>query len=153
MSQPEEDFIQLAIEQARIAFNQGEVPVGAVIVKENQVIASAYNQTEGLKQATAHCEMLAIQQASRKLDNWRLTDCDIYVTLEPCMMCLGAILNSRIKKLVFSAREPRFGAVYSNLFVKTTTSIYQDPEIIEGILAEESGELIKDFFKKRREKK
>ena len=152
MKQNDLNYMKLALVQAKNAFKLSEVPVGSIIVKEEAILSYGFNQTEDKLKVTAHAEILAINNANEKLSNWRLNDCELYVTLEPCMMCLGAILNSRIKRVVFGAREPRFGAVFSNQFINTTNSIYKDLEIVEGVMADECSELIKEFFRIKRKK-
>jgi tRNA(adenine34) deaminase len=139
-----------SLQLAQLAAQQDEVPVGAIVVHANKVIASAYNQREQLADPTAHAEMIAITQAASHLDSWRLVDCTLFVTLEPCPMCAGAILQSRIPRVVFGALDPKAGAV---------TSLYQlldDPrlnhrcEVVGGVLALECGKVLTDFFELKR---
>lgn len=127
----------------------GEVPVGAVIVKDGEVIASAYNQRESGHDATAHAEVTAIQQACKKLGTWRLTGCDLYVTLEPCPMCAGAIVNARINHVFYGAKDARGGAMGSILDLRAYP-LFFTPEVSEGICEEECRELLQQFFQKRR---
>lgn len=145
-----ESFMYRALAEAARAEQEGEVPVGAIIVYEDHVIAAAHNQREQLRDPTAHAEMIAITQAAEHLQSWRLTGCRMYVTLEPCPMCAGAILQARIPELVFGAYDPKAGAV---------TSLYQildDPRLnhrtaaLGGILATECGNLLSQFFAARR---
>jgi tRNA(adenine34) deaminase len=137
-----------ALQEAEKALDENEVPVGAVVVKENKIIGRGYNQIERLKDATAHAEMIAITSASNHIGNWRLSDCSIYVTLEPCIMCIGALLASRMKNLYFSTFDPKFGASGSvhNLaeYSKTNHKI----NVYSGIYAEESKKLLQSFFKR-----
>lgn len=144
-----EKFMKLALEQAQIAFNAGEVPVGAVIVDSNgNIIASAYNQTEKLKTQTAHAEMLALQQAGQKIGDWRLKECTLYVTLEPCAMCMSAILLSRISKISFAAGSPLFGYRVDK---QISFALYNCPVTIqEGILDKDASVLLRSFFRSRR---
>ncbi len=144
-------FMHLALAEARKSAACNEVPVGALIVKDNKVIASAHNLTETKKDATAHAEILAIQQASAQLNNWRLTDCTLFVTLEPCTMCLGAIRLARISTLVFGARDERLGACGSLYDLSLTKSILPEPRVISGILEQECADILKNFFKNVRQ--
>ena len=148
----EEKFIKEAIKLAKISATEGEVPVGAVIVKGDKIIATGRNTRENTNNATAHAEMQAIENACEKLNSWRLCECELYCTLEPCAMCAGAIINTRIKKVVFGAFEPKFGSCGSviNLF---DLPFNHKPEVIPGILKDECSNLMKDFFKKIREVK
>ncbi|WP_442878406.1 tRNA adenosine(34) deaminase TadA [Clostridium sp.] len=143
--------MSLAIREAMKAAQIGEVPVGAVIVKDNQVIASAYNMKENLKSATAHAEMIAIKKASDLLGGWRLLDCDIYVTLEPCVMCAGAIVQSRFRRVIFGAYDRRFGGCRSLYTIPDDGRLNHRVEIIEGVMEGDCSALLSDFFKKRRE--
>ncbi|MCB9747969.1 MAG: tRNA adenosine(34) deaminase TadA [Candidatus Omnitrophica bacterium] len=143
-------YMQEALKQAKIAFEKDEVPVGAVITHQNQIIAKAHNQVETLNDPTAHAEMIAITQASNSLRSKWLYDCDMYVTLEPCSMCAGALVLARLKRVFFGATDPKTGACGS------LYSIVQDPrlnhkvEIIPGILADECAALIRRFFQQKR---
>jgi tRNA(adenine34) deaminase len=137
-----------ALQEAEKALAENEVPVGAVVVKDYKIIGRGYNQIERLKDATAHAEMIAITSASNHIGNWRLSECSIYVTLEPCIMCTGALLASRIKNLYFSTFDPKFGASGSvhNLaeYSKTNHKI----NVYSGIYSEESKKLLQTFFNK-----
>ena len=137
------------------AGSQGEIPIGAVIVRNGKIISKAYNKREKSQIATHHAEILAIQKACKKLKSWRLEDCEMYVTLEPCIMCAGAIIQARIKKVVYAATEPKFGAAESvlNIFNHLEYKFNHEVEVVSGILKEESTELIKSFFKELRKKK
>ncbi len=141
-----------ALKEAKKALLLKEVPVGAVIVYNDKIIARAYNKRETLNRPTAHAEILAIEKASKKLESWRLEDCIMYITLEPCLMCSGAIIQSRIKKVIYGALDPRFGTHVSkiNLFdVKFNHTV----DIQGGILKDECSNIIKDFFKDLRGQK
>lgn len=135
--------MRLALNEAKKAFKKNEVPVGAVIVKNGKVIARAYNEKETKKNAIKHAEIIAIEKACKKNRNWHLDDCEIYITLEPCMMCMGAICESRIKKIVYSASSPKYGASHY---------LNQNKKIIieKDILKDESVFLLKSFFYKKR---
>lgn len=145
-------YMEEALKEAKIAFALGEIPVGCIIVKDDEIISRAHNLTEKLQKTTAHAEILAIEKASQKLNSWRLEDCTMYITLEPCIMCSGAIINSRIKRVVYGATQPKFGAHKSltNVFeIKTNHNV----EIDSDVLTEESNILLKTFFKKLRSEK
>lgn len=142
----DEFYMKEALKEAHFAYDLKEVPVGCVIVKNNEIIARAYNLKESKQSSLAHAEMLAIEEACNKLGTWRLEDCDLYVTLEPCLMCSGAIINSRIKRVIYGALEPKFGAHKSltNVFdIKFNHKV----EVVSQVLAEESNKLLKSFFK------
>lgn len=145
-------YMEEALKEAKLAFDKGEIPVGCIVVKDDQIISRSHNLTETNKLTSAHAEMLAIKEASKKLNSWRLVDCEMYVTLEPCIMCSGAIINSRIKKLVYGAPQPKFGAHQSltNVFDLNTN---HKVKITSGILQDESNILLKSFFKKLRSEK
>ena len=147
-----EKYMLLALKEAEKAFNKGEVPVGCVIVKDDVVIAKAHNLRQTKKSALAHAEILAIQKASKKLNSWILEDCVMYVTLEPCAMCAGTIIQSRIKKLVYGANEPKFGACGSvvNLF---EYKFNHQVEVESNVMKEESAKLLKNFFQILRQNK
>lgn len=147
-----EKYMALALKEAEKAFKKNEVPVGCVIIKDDKVIARAHNLRQTKKSVLGHAEILAIEKASKKLNSWILEDCTIYVTLEPCPMCAGTILQSRIKKLVFAANEPKFGACGSviNLFEK---KFNHEVEVIPNVLQEESSKLLKNFFQILRQNK
>jgi tRNA(adenine34) deaminase len=145
----DERFMREAIRQARKAAEKGEVPVGAVIVREGKILARGYNRPIRANDPTAHAEVIAIRRAARRLDNYRLPDCDLYVTIEPCAMCLGAILQARVRRLVYGAADQKAGAVRSIVrfpIEKTNHRL----EIAAGVLAEESTRLIREFFRQRR---
>ncbi len=139
-----------ALEQAQIAYENEEVPVGAVIVKNDRIIARGYNQTETLKDATAHAEMIAITSAMNFLQDKYLTECDIYVTLEPCLMCTGALKLARIRNIYIAASEPKFGACGSVYNVVEDEKYNHKPKVFFGIYEQESKELLQKFFAKKR---
>ncbi len=146
----DDDFMRLAIFQAQTAFQLDEVPVGAVIVKQGRIIAAAHNQCVALRDATAHAEMLAITQAAESVGDWRLEQCTLYVTLEPCIMCAGAILNSRIPRVVFGALDPKGGAVASLFNLLEDSRLNHRCEIVVGLQSANSGQLLTDFFSRKR---
>ena len=146
-------FMGEALRQARIAGNRGEVPVGAVVVRGTEVIARASNQVEQLKDATAHAEMLAITQAESVVGDWRLTDCSLYVTKEPCPMCAGAIVHVRMHKVVFGCPDPRGGAAGGAINLLQMEGLNHRCEIVQGIREEECADLLRAFFALRRQEK
>ena len=139
-------FMFAALQEAEKALEENEVPVGAVVVKENKIIGRGYNQVEKLKDATAHAEMIAITAAANHIGNWRLTQCSIYVTLEPCVMCIGVLLASRIKELYFSIFDPKFGACGSVFNLAEDGKTNHKINVYSGIYSEESKKLLQDFF-------
>ncbi|MGN0498907.1 MAG: tRNA adenosine(34) deaminase TadA [Acutalibacteraceae bacterium] len=148
----DEKFMRLALEQAHLAYQIGEVPVGAVVVKNGQVVGTGYNRRETDKNAVAHAELLAINDACKNLGGWRLWECELYVTLEPCPMCAGAIINSRIKRLVYGASDKKAGSVES--IVKMFDLPYNHkPPYTAGVLEDECSQILKNFFKEMRSKK
>lgn len=149
----EEYFMHEALMEARKAYALGEVPIGAVIVKEGEIIARAHNLRETAKDPTAHAELLAIQQASRALGGWRLPGCDLYVTIEPCPMCAGAILMSRIERLVIGAMDPKAGAAGSLLNIPEDQRFNHQTQVIRGVLEEECSGIMKEFFRELRKNK
>ncbi len=148
----EELFMKEALKEAQLAYEKGEIPIGAVVVKERKVIARAHNLKETLFDATAHAEILAIRQACEYLRNWRLLDCEIYTTLEPCPMCAGAIVMARLKRVVFGAYDPNIGAASSGLNLFTYPGLNHYTEVVGGILKEEAEALLKPFFSELRKK-
>ena len=145
-----EKFMKEALKEAKKAYDKVEVPIGAVIVKDNKIIARAHNLRETKKQACAHAEILAIEKACKKLNAWRLEDCDLYVTLEPCTMCAGAIINARIKNLYIGAMDEKGGAVGSKINILKDIKLNHEVEVITGILKDECSSILKDFFKELR---
>ena len=148
----QEKFMKEALKEAKKALELEEIPVGAVIVKEGKIIARGYNKKELKKDATRHAEIIAIEKASKKLDNWRLIDCEMYVTVEPCVMCAGAIISSRIKKVYIGTDDNRMGAVGSVLNLFEDYTFNHKVEYEKGLLKKECEVLIKDFFKYLRNK-
>ena len=148
----DEKYMKLALKEAQKAYDKGEVPIGAIIVKDGEIIAKAHNLREVKRQACAHAEILAIEKACKKLNNWRLDGCDMYVTLEPCAMCAGAILNARIKNLYIAAMEPRSGAVGSKINLLEDYTYNHKTNYATGIMEEESKKMIQSFFKEVRKK-
>jgi len=143
-------YMELAYKQALLAFKEDEVPVGCVIVKDDVVLAKAHNKKEKKNLATAHAEIECINKASKKINNWNLSGCDIYITLEPCLMCTGAIINSRISNIYYSTKDPKGGAIESSINLEDIKTINHHPKIYQGLLQEESSQLLKEFFKRKR---
>ncbi len=143
-------FMKLAYEQALLAQKMGDVPVGAVITKDNQIISTAYNKKEASLSATYHAEVLAIEEASKKLNQWRLSDCTLYVTLEPCLMCTGAIIASRISRVVFATTDPKAGAIESVFQLSNHENLNHKFIYSKDVLQKECSQLLKGFFKERR---
>jgi len=147
-----EHFRQQALGEAQKAYDMGEVPIGAVIVKDGEVIARGHNLREREKDPTLHAEMVAIREAAKHLGGWRLTGCELYVTIEPCPMCAGAIIQARIQRVVFGALDPKAGCAGS------LYNLLQDPrfnhrvEVISGVMEEECRRIMQEFFRERREK-
>jgi tRNA(adenine34) deaminase len=152
MNDSKEDqlYMKMAMEQAQIAEENGDVPIGAVIVYDKQIIGKAYNQREQLRDPTAHAEIIALTQAAAFLESWRLHDCTMYVTLEPCPMCAGALVLARIDRLVYGCDDPKTGAVRSLYNIVTDERLNHIINVTSGILAEECGELLQQFFRRRR---
>jgi tRNA(adenine34) deaminase len=148
-----EFFMQAAIEEAEKAAAIGEVPIGAVIVREGEIVGRGYNLRETKKDPTLHAEMIAIREASARLGGWRLIGCTLYVTLEPCPMCAGAIVQSRIEQVVYGARDPKAGCVGTLMNLLDDPRFNHQVPVVEGVLAEECSQLLKDFFRRLRQKK
>ncbi len=149
----DEHFMQIALKEAMTAFDRGEVPIGCVIVKAGRIIGRGSNQVEALHDPTAHAEILAIGAACNQLDNWRLEDCTLYVTLEPCPMCAGAILNSRISRVVFGAYDRRLGALGSVYDILSVNPLGKAIEVVPELQSRDCLGLIQDFFRQLRDKK
>jgi tRNA(adenine34) deaminase len=149
----DEKFMRAALREARRALNEHEVPVGAVIVREGRVVARAHNRPLHLNDPTAHAEILALRRAGRKLANYRLTDCSLYVTIESCAMCAGAIIHARVRRVVFGARDPKAGAGGSVLAVLNHPKLNHQAEVSFGVLADDCGAILREFFLERRRKK
>jgi len=147
----DENFMREALRQAQKANEAGEVPVGAVIVRAGKIIARAHNQVELLKDATAHAEMLALTQAEAAVGDWRLTECDLYVTKEPCAMCAGALVHTRIRRVIFGCTDPVAGAAGSVMNLLQMPALNHRCDIASGVLQEECATILQDFFRKRRE--
>ena len=146
-------FMELAYQEALRARDEGEVPVGAVIVRDRQVIGRGYNRIEALSDATAHAEIIAISAASGITASWRLDGCSLYVTLEPCLMCLGAIMQARIEEIVFGTTDPRYGAVMSHIHRPRVEETYgRFPSVVADVLADDCSRLLKHFFSNLRKK-
>lgn len=146
-------FMQLALKEAQKASELGEVPIGAILVYNDEVIARAHNLRETTQNAVTHAELMAIQEACAKLGSWRLENTTLYVTLEPCPMCAGAILQSRIPRVVYGARDKKAGCVDSLYHLLNDDRFNHECEVIEGMLAEECGQILTDFFRALRERK
>ncbi|MDP3671115.1 MAG: tRNA adenosine(34) deaminase TadA [Telluria sp.] len=147
---PDPQFMQLALAQARHAWALGEVPVGAVVVRDGSVIAAGFNQPIGRHDPTAHAEIVALRGAAEKLGNYRLPGCELYVTLEPCAMCSGAMMHARLARVVYGATDPKTGACGSVLDLFAQERLNHHTEVVGGVLAAESSELLKRFFAERR---
>jgi tRNA(adenine34) deaminase len=142
--------MDLAINEAQKALEKGEVPIGAIIVLENKVIAAAYNNRESANNPVGHAELLAIEKASQELKRWRLTGCTLYVTLEPCVMCAGAIVLSRLDRVVFGTVDPKAGAVKSLYQILEDSRLNHRPEVVGGVRKDVCSKLLKDFFVQKR---
>ncbi len=153
MNRTHEYFMKAALRQAKKAEAMDEVPVGAVIVKDGRIVARGFNQREKSNDPTGHAEMIAIRQAARKMKSWRLEGCALYVTIEPCSMCAGAILWSRLDRVVYGARDPKGGALGSSYNLFEQKNLNHHPEIVEGVLARECQSVISDYFKRKRAQK
>jgi tRNA(adenine34) deaminase len=145
-------FMTIALEEAKKAFEKAEAPIGAIVVKDNEIISRGHNLRESLQDPTAHAELLAIRDAAAKLGRWRLTDCTVYVTLEPCAMCAGAMVLARIKRLVYGASDPKAGAVGSLMNVLSYEKLNHQVDVESGIMEKECGGILSDFFLSRRKK-
>lgn len=143
-------FMNIAIKEALKAKAIDEVPIGCIVVKDDKVIARSFNKREKTQDPTGHAEIKTLQKAAKKLNSWRLEDCDLYVTLEPCIMCSGAIIQSRIRRVYFGAYDPKGGAFGSSINVLDANNINHHPEIIGGVLEEECSNLLTNYFKEKR---
>ena len=146
----DEKFMLVALKEAHKAAKKGEVPVGAVVVKDGKVISRGHNLTERKQSALVHAEMAVMTKASKKLKSWRLNDCDLYVTLEPCTMCAGAVVLSRIQNLVYGTIDPKAGAVHSTARVMDNEKLNHRVKVTGGILKEECSRILSEFFKEIR---
>ena len=148
----DQKFMLAALKEAEKSVALDEVPVGAIIVKNNKIVARGHNLREKSHDPTAHAEIVAIRKACKKFDSWRLEGCTMYVTVEPCAMCAGTLLWTRIDRIVFGCKDPKGGALGSSFELFKVKNINHHPEITGGVLEEECARLMKDFFKKKREK-
>jgi tRNA(adenine34) deaminase len=148
-----EYFMNKALEEAKKAYDIGEIPVGAIIVKEGKLIGRGFNQKEATRDATMHAEMVAIREACAHLNSWRLTGCTLFVTLEPCAMCAGALVNARIDHLVIGTKDPKTGACGSIFDIVNEPKLNHQITVETGILEEECSQMLKDFFKELRKNK
>ncbi|WP_068546797.1 tRNA adenosine(34) deaminase TadA [Thalassotalea crassostreae] len=153
MLELDQQFMQQAIAQAELAEQHGEIPVGAVLVSNGEVIASGFNQSIMNHDPSAHAEMIAIRNAGAKLENYRMLDCTLYVTLEPCPMCAGLLVHSRIKRVVYGAKDLKTGACRSVFNLTQSDKLNHQLEVTEGVLAEQCGTMLSAFFKRRRDEK
>jgi len=144
------DFMKIALAEAEDAYRHGEVPVGAVLVHEGNILARAHNSPISKNDPSAHAEMLVLRKASEIMGNYRLAGTELYVTIEPCIMCAGAIIHARVERVIFGARDPKCGAVVSLYNVLDDKRLNHQVKITEGILKEECGEIISRFFKEKR---
>jgi tRNA(adenine34) deaminase len=147
---PHEHFIREALREAQAAYDEDEVPIGALVVFEGRIIGAAHNQREQLHDPTAHAEMIAITQAAQALNSWRLERCTLYVTLEPCPMCAGAIVLARIPLVVYGAADPKAGAVATHYHLLDDPRLNHRAEVIAGVLREPCGEILSRFFQQKR---
>ncbi len=148
--QPHDRWMRAALQLARQAFDEGEVPIGAVIVHNGRIIGEGYNQRESLKDPTAHAEMIAITQAANSLESWRLLDCTIYVTLEPCPMCAGAIVLARIPTVIYGTTDPKAGACHSLFQITEDSRLNHRAIVLGGVLQQECKGLLQEFFAQQR---
>ena len=139
-----------ALKEADLAYRENEVPVGCVIVHEGRIVGRAHNQRETLKDPTAHAEMIAVTQAAAALERWRLTGCTVYVTIEPCPMCAGALVLARVDRLVYGARDDKAGACGTLYDIVRDERLNHRMEVVEGVLADEATRMLRDFFRRRR---
>ena len=146
----DQDFMREALRLARKAYEADEVPVGAVVVRAGKIIGRAYNQVELLKDATAHAEMLALTQAEAAVGDWRLVDCDLYVTKEPCVMCAGGLVHVRIRRVIFGCADPRSGGAGGIINLLQHPALNHQCQITSGILQNECAAILQDFFRKKR---
>ncbi len=151
MIEEPEQWMRLALEQARQAMALGEVPVGAVAVLNGRVIGSGFNRKESDQDPTAHAEMIALREAAAYLNNWRLIDVTLYCTLEPCPMCAGAMIQARLSRLVYGAKDTRFGADGTIIDVLGRPEFNHRVEVVAGVLADEAGDLLQEFFRRLRD--
>lgn len=146
-------YMKMALAEARKAYQRAEVPIGAVVVCDNRVVGRGFNLREQTQDPTSHAEMIALREAAKNEASWRLENCQLYVTLEPCPMCAGAILQSRFKRLVYGASDPKAGAVNSLYQLLNDGRFNHQVEVKAGVMADESAQLLKDFFRELRQRK
>jgi tRNA(adenine34) deaminase len=144
------DFMKIALEEAQDGYRRGEVPVGAVLVREGNILARAHNAPIGMNDPSAHAEMLVLRKAAEIMGNYRLAGTELYVTIEPCIMCAGAIVHARVERVIFGARDPKFGAVASLYNILDDKRLNHQVKVTEGIMGDECGEIISRFFKEKR---
>lgn len=147
---PHEAFMDAALEQARLALDAGEVPIGAVLVIENEIVARGYNQPISACDPTAHAEVLVLREAARRTGNYRLTDAEVYVTLEPCLMCVGALVHARVRHVIYGATEPKTGALVSTIRGLETPGLNHRFGVTGGVREEAARDLIQEFFREKR---
>ncbi|HEY3446570.1 MAG TPA: tRNA adenosine(34) deaminase TadA [Myxococcales bacterium] len=147
-----EEFMRLALAEALVAGDEGEIPVGAIAVLDGKVVGAGHNRREGARDPTAHAELLAIQAAARSVGAWRLSGVTVYVTLEPCAMCAGALVLARVDKVVFGTRDPKAGAVGSLMNLVQDPRLNHRIEVVEGVLQEDCSSLLKAFFRRLRQR-
>jgi len=152
-SEKDASFMRRALGEAQRAAREQEIPVGAVVVRDGRLLTRAHNRPVHLNDPTAHAEILALRRAAKKLGNYRLSSCDLYVTIEPCAMCAGAIIQARLRRLIFGASDPKTGAGGSALAVLNHPKLNHQLEVVPGVLESECAELLRDFFRARRRKK
>lgn len=150
MSVPDEEFMRLALEQARCADALGEVPVGAVVVFDSQIIGAGFNQSIALEDPTAHAEIVAIREAADSVGNYRLTGATLYTTIEPCLMCAGAIIHARLSRVVYGADDPKAGAVRSLFEILDDPRLNHQVEVSSEVLADQCRQILQEFFRRRR---
>ncbi|MDH4232371.1 MAG: tRNA adenosine(34) deaminase TadA [Nitrospirota bacterium] len=143
-------FMRLALKEAGLAFQMGEVPVGAILVKDGEVVSSSHNLRETLKDPSAHAEILALRDATKISDSWRLSGATLYVTKEPCIMCAGALVNSRVARLVYGCRDEKAGGVDSLYRILSDGRLNHRVEVVSGVLGDECAALLRQFFRERR---
>ncbi len=153
INQDDLTYMQIALEEAQLAGNEGEVPIGACVVYEGRVIARAHNRRESDKSPCAHAEFLAMQKAAEILDRWRLSGCTVYVTLEPCLMCAGLMINSRVDRCVFGSYDPKGGALGTLYTLHSDERLNHEFEVVGGVLEQECSQVLKDFFARRRKER
>ena len=153
MKSQNEKYMRLALKEAKKAELIDEVPIGCVIVKEDKIISRGYNKRENNHDVTGHAEIEAIRKASRKLGDWQLIDCDLYVTIEPCIMCTGAIIQSRFRNVYYGSEDPKGGGLVSSLKIQEVAGLNHMPNIIGGILKDECSNIVKQYFANKRKNK